>query len=501
MDTRSFINAQAERALVLQRLAQVVAQRPYVLVALTLYWTWVNMAFQGPLFFPPVDLQGELLLPSWVGPVAVSALTYFALALNYRRGVALFKHKHYIAALAALMTIGALAAFAWIELGESRLASPQWFALYLVGSLGIGCGTAGLLVEWGRVFGYLGPRDVLYFGIVAMLLSALLICVLSLFPAIVGRVIFLVIPLPLAWCWSHFMKNLPRASMLNHGLTTEHHLPIKFLITAFLHGLALGVLLGESIAVSTFSNTILLNALSFVAATILLCLTAIFVKMDFNHLIYQVGFGIMATGSLLLSLVGVPFEVGEVIQLIGFCYVHLIMWGLCSYLTKNFSLSSVWVVAWPTCFLMLGQLLGGGAASWLVQSDPDYWFVTIATLVTFVLLGSALVLISNKNLPTGWGVAKPGGSASADTARASAVHALITECGLTPRESDIFTLLANGRNRKYISAELTITEETVKSHISNIYRKLGVHTQQELLDKVEAQATAHQETPSALPLA
>ena len=51
------------------------------------------------------------------------------------------------------------------------------------------------------------------------------------------------------------------------------------------------------------------------------------------------------------------------------------------------------------------------------------------------------------------------------------------------------------------SAELTITEETVKSHISNIYRKLGVHTQQELLDKVEAYATAHQEAPSALPLA
>ena len=63
MNTRSFINAQAERALVLQRLAKGVAQRPYVLVALTLYWTWVNMAFQGPLFFPPVGLQDRLLLP------------------------------------------------------------------------------------------------------------------------------------------------------------------------------------------------------------------------------------------------------------------------------------------------------------------------------------------------------------------------------------------------------------------------------------------------------
>lgn len=78
---------------------------------------------------------------------------------------------------------------------------------------------------------------------------------------------------------------------------------------------------------------------------------------------------------------------------------------------------------------------------------------------------------------SGRGVAQPGSPTNTDSERTSAVQFLITEYSLTPRERDIFALLANGRNRKYVSEELTITEETVKSHISNIYRKLGVHTQ------------------------
>ncbi len=101
---------------------------------------------------------------------------------------------------------------------------------------------------------------------------------------------------------------------------------------------------------------------------------------------------------------------------------------------------------------------------------------------------------------SGRGVAQPGSPTDTDSERTSAVQFLITEYSLTPRESDIFALLANGRNRKYVSEELTITEETVKSHISNIYRKLGVHTQQELLDKVEAQSLSHRQDLEALPL-
>ena len=57
--------------------------------------------------------------------------------------------------------------------------------------------------------------------------------------------------------------------------------------------------------------------------------------------------------------------------------------------------------------------------------------------------------------------------------------------GLSPRETDVLTLLARGRNAAHIADELYISPNTVGTHRRNIYRKLGVHDQQELLSLVE----------------
>lgn len=58
------------------------------------------------------------------------------------------------------------------------------------------------------------------------------------------------------------------------------------------------------------------------------------------------------------------------------------------------------------------------------------------------------------------------------------------EKGLSPRETDVMVLLAQGRTRLYIQEELFIAENTVKTHIAHIYKKLGVGNRQELLDMV-----------------
>jgi two-component system, NarL family, response regulator LiaR len=45
---------------------------------------------------------------------------------------------------------------------------------------------------------------------------------------------------------------------------------------------------------------------------------------------------------------------------------------------------------------------------------------------------------------------------------------------LTERETDVLSLLANGRANKEIALQLHISETTVKTHVSNILTKLGV---------------------------
>lgn len=58
---------------------------------------------------------------------------------------------------------------------------------------------------------------------------------------------------------------------------------------------------------------------------------------------------------------------------------------------------------------------------------------------------------------------------------------LVKRCKLSPREAEVLTWAAQGRNAKAIAEKLFISESTTKTHMSNIYRKAGVHSQQELI--------------------
>jgi DNA-binding NarL/FixJ family response regulator len=59
------------------------------------------------------------------------------------------------------------------------------------------------------------------------------------------------------------------------------------------------------------------------------------------------------------------------------------------------------------------------------------------------------------------------------------------DCPLTEREKEILGLAAEGYTNQRIARELWVTEQTVKFHLSNTYRKLGV------ANRTEASRYAH----------
>lgn len=63
---------------------------------------------------------------------------------------------------------------------------------------------------------------------------------------------------------------------------------------------------------------------------------------------------------------------------------------------------------------------------------------------------------------------------------------------LSPRETEVLFLIAKGRNAEYVQNALQISSHTAKSHISNIYKKLGVHSAQEMLDVLDNQTVDDQ---------
>jgi DNA-binding NarL/FixJ family response regulator len=61
----------------------------------------------------------------------------------------------------------------------------------------------------------------------------------------------------------------------------------------------------------------------------------------------------------------------------------------------------------------------------------------------------------------------------------------VEDCPLTTRELEILRLAAQGYTNSRIARELWVTEQTVKFHLSNTYRKLGV------ANRTEASRYAH----------
>ncbi len=57
--------------------------------------------------------------------------------------------------------------------------------------------------------------------------------------------------------------------------------------------------------------------------------------------------------------------------------------------------------------------------------------------------------------------------------------------GLSPRERDVASCLVRGRDLPYICKSLFISRNTVNTHIKHIYKKMKIHSKQELIDLFE----------------
>jgi DNA-binding NarL/FixJ family response regulator len=74
--------------------------------------------------------------------------------------------------------------------------------------------------------------------------------------------------------------------------------------------------------------------------------------------------------------------------------------------------------------------------------------------------------------------------------RAPEVRSVAGENSLTTREREIATLVARGAGNKEIAGQLTISIKTVKAHLTNIFKKLGLETRMQLALAMGAEGSA-----------
>jgi DNA-binding CsgD family transcriptional regulator len=126
----------------------------------------------------------------------------------------------------------------------------------------------------------------------------------------------------------------------------------------------------------------------------------------------------------------------------------IVVWGLIAALL----LACLWLVAWAPLLLDRGRELWGA-------------------VIALVAVGVGLMLADRRRPPSppaqpASPPAAPGPAAAADPA--GAVDAL------SPREREILALLARGLSNKELARALSLSENTIKTHLANLYAKLGV---------------------------
>jgi DNA-binding CsgD family transcriptional regulator len=180
---------------------------------------------------------------------------------------------------------------------------------------------------------------------------------------------------------------------------------------------------------------------------------------------------------------------------VGFFEV-LLLYIFVAFGSKNHAISLV-IFAWVYALNSLATLIGanfGRLTNQYYDSNPTL----ISSLVAVVILiFVAYILIVLKGFSFRRTIEHIEGSepATSLTTRGDmlwlqdACEALSSRFDLTAREREVFLLLARGRNSKVIQEELCVSYNTAKAHVRHIYTKLGVHTQQSLIDLVESEAT------------
>ena len=461
-----------------------IAAHPYLSIGFGLYWMQTILLFQSPyLFLDTSPLSGLTALPKGTVLLVASVLTYLLWGSRFRHMNRISEASWFPFALCAGLVLGALMYCLYPALMEGH--RDLAVATYLIGSILIGCGTANICLETGRVFGYLGPLRVLFHGTAALLVGTIGALALAAFPADVGRVALVLMPIPMVGCLWKTVKGLSQRELYGQGMHTDVHIPTKFLVTSFFQGLALGVM--HSVLITNAGSSALVVSLGFFAAVALLFFCAIAVKNNFDVLIYRIGFPLMAGGFFVVGMFELALLPGALCLDAGYCFQYLMSCSLCAYLAKGLKQPPIWIIGTGTACLLAGQFIGSVLDVFIADWN------TLAVFVAFVLLLAALFMTSSSNIRTGWGAVSPGATgADVETGGnlALACQLLATEQRLSKRETEVFDLIVKGYSRKAIGRELNLAEETVKTHSGRIYQKFLVHSKQELIELASHRAAS-----------
>ena len=450
---------------------------PVAFLGLGVYRAWIEIMFVGSFVdFPAVAFSGRDLFD------LTMVVTAVACTLLARRIGPFFDKPAVYALCAATLTASTVLMFAscWLPGIAPAAGLPA-------GVLG-GFGIALLILFWSELYGCLNPLRVALYYSASIVVGALVLYVYRGFMLPWLFVMTSLLPAASLVLLRRGFGSLPTAELPSTSWT-RFSVPWKAVLFMAAYAFAYG-LKESSMYQSTFGPHSAFGTLA-VAGIVFAGVIARGGKFDFG-VIYRIALPLMVAAFLILPNVGVLGQAAS-----DFCtsasytafsiLIMLIMANLC----YRYGMSAVWlfgiergVRALFTLFGRQAEQLLGAPVFGLAGSQA-----VVSGLVVILVVAATMILFSEKELSSRWGVSFLGEEGAAGDRAIVKKQELANRCqelarthGLSPREEEVLLLLAQHKTVGSIERELFIANGTAKTHIRHIYRKLDIHSRDELTD-------------------
>ncbi len=237
------------------------------------------------------------------------------------------------------------------------------------------------------------------------------------------------------------------------------------------------------------------------AAAVIFAMASYFTERFRIESLFRTSLPVMAFGLFLAShfMQGSGGFSGVLISASYTAFLVMLMVVMCDF-TYRSGVAAIWLFGIERFVRYVVYAAGANAesvVSGLLSADAPIQsalgFVAIALIAV-----TTVVLLTDKTLLLGADMSIAPSSLAGESRRNAAImknEEVARIYGLTPREQEVFDLLVKGRGIVAIEKELFIANGTAKSHIQHVYKKMGVHSRKEFLEKAASEGVAVSQAP------
>ena len=460
-------------------------------VSFACIWLWSCLVGKtGLAAVPLAQLDGVLSIPT--------AITLFANVATLTMIVFLSGTLSTIVGSRGAMALAGILLTAG-SVGIAFAAAAGNVAAFVAGSCLGGAAIGFLKIAWGEMFSRMSLRAGLVDMGLSLVSSTGLFLVLLALPepaaAVSQAAVLLVCALPcswLAWLGTRRLGDAPTPPPppgAAHAIAFSWTLLILPALVGLTFGLMSGVLDLGTPQEAAFARVGMAGAELLAGLVLLLASARLSARFGASQ-IYAVGLVATVAGVALASVQAVPTWLAATVNELGFAVFYFFMvvfWGDLARrvdrpVVRTYALGYLVFQASQIPGMLIGSGLQATAPSSQAPAALLFMAVVLAFFVTVLL-----VFNDPRSALRQWlAVGEP---AETTDAIPEVCAGIASHHALTPREREVLSLLARGRTAAYIGRSLGIAPDTAKTHIRSIYRKMDIHTQQELIDLIESRAS------------